>query len=128
MSTGLQGEAQTPKNRPVWVSLTAVAFIAIGLLDIWRGATPLTTKPVQMAGDDLVIFAIGIAALLGGICALTGHNWARWLLTTWMALHVALSIRQPYVLLGHIVIFGLVLAALFHAAASAYFRQRDGQG
>ena len=43
-----------------------------------------------------------------------------------MAFHVVLSIRQPYVLLGHAVIFALILAGLFYPAASTYFRQRDG--
>lgn len=124
MSVSMQGEAQRPKKRPVFVVVIAVAFIAIGMLDIWRGLTPLTSHPAHLGGDDLVVVAIGIAAVLGSICAMKGHDWARWLLTAWMALHVALSIRQPYALLVHMVIFGLVLAGLFHPAASAYFRHR----
>jgi len=126
MSTELQGEAQTSGKRPVFVLVIGVLFIAIGLLDIWLGGSPLASKPAHLASDDLLVASIGIIALLGGIYVLKGHNWARWLLAAWMALHVALSIRQPYALLGHVVIFGLLLAGLFHPAASAYFRQRDG--
>lgn len=126
MSTDLQGEAQTPRKRPVFVLVIGVLFIAIGLLDIWLGVSPLANKEAQRASDDLLVASIGIIALVGGIYVLQGHNWARWLLAAWMALHVALSIRQPYALLGHVVIFGLILAGLFYPAASAYFRQRDG--
>lgn len=126
MNISLQGGAQTPRKRPVSVVVVAVAFMAIGLLDIWRGAAPLAGKPAHLAGDDLAVLSIGMIALLGSICVLKGHDWARWLLAAWMALHVALSIQQPYVLLGHVVIFGLVLAGLFHPAASTYFRRRAG--
>lgn len=128
MSTSPQGEAHIAKKRPVIVVVIGAAFIAIGLLDIWRGVAPLTNKPAHLGGDDCVVLIIGIAAVLGGIWAVKGHDWARWLLAAWMALHVALSIRQPYALLAHGVIFGLVLAGLFHPTASAYFRQRAACG
>ena len=123
MSTSLQGEGQPPKKCPIFVAIIGVVFIAVGLLDIWLGATPLTSKSAHLAADDLEVLAIGIIAVLGGIYVLKGHNWARWLLAAWMALHVALSVRQPYMLLGHVVIFGLVLAGLFHPAATGYFRR-----
>lgn len=126
MSTDLQGEAQTSRKRPVFVLVIGVLFIAIGLLDIWLGVSPLASKAARLASDDLLVASIGIFALVGGIYVLQGRNWARWLLAAWMVLHVALSIRQPYALLGHVVIFGLILAGLFYPAASAYFRQRDG--
>lgn len=126
MSVNLQGEVETPKKRPVFVSIIAALFIAFGLLDVWLGVSPLTSKPAHLASDDLLVSSIGMTALIGSIFVLKGYNWARWLLAAWMALHVALSIRQPYALLGHLVIFGLVLAGLFYPAASAWFRQRDG--
>jgi hypothetical protein len=126
MSSTLQGEARAPRKRPISVLVVAVAFIAMGLLDIWRGLTPLTGKPAHLAGDDVVVFSIGLIALIGSICVLRGHNWARWLLAAWMAFHVALSIQQPYVLLAHVVIFGLVVAGLFYPGASTYFRPHDG--
>jgi len=125
MNVSLKGEAQTPKTCVVFIVVIGAAFIAIGLLDIWRGATPLASRPAHLTGEDLAVLSIGIAALLGGIWLFKGRNWARWLLAIWMALHVALSIRNPYVLLVHLVIFGLILAGLFHPAASSYFRQRD---
>lgn len=126
MSISVQGEAQTSRKRPVVVLVIGVLFIAIGLFDIWLGVSPLTSNPAHLASDDLLVASVGMIALVGGIYLLKGHNWARWLLAAWMALHVALSITQPYALLGHLVIFGLVLAGLFHPAASTYFRQREG--
>ena len=125
MSLEPQDQAQH-NSRPVSVVAVAVVFMAIGLLDIWRGAVPLTSAQENLRDDGLLVLSIGIAALLGGICALKGYNWARWLLTIWMALHVALSIRNPYALAIHVVIFGLALAGLFHPAASNYFRRSDG--
>ena len=116
----------TPKKRPAAVLVIAVVFIAFGLLDIWLGIAPLASKPPHLASDDLLVSSIGIIALVGAIYVLKGYNWARWLLTAWMALHVVLSIHQPSALLGHLVIFGLILAGLFYPGASLYFRQRDG--
>lgn len=114
------------KKRPASIIVVGVAFIAVGLLDIWLGVTPLTSTPAHLASDDLLVLSIGMTAVLGSVYLLMGHSWARWLLAAWMALHVALSIRQPHALLVHVVIFGLVLAGLFHPATSTYFRQRDG--
>ena len=125
MNISLNGQVQTPKKRPIFTVVIGVVFIATGLLEIWRGATPLTSGAAHLTGEDFAVLSIGIAALLGGIFVLKGRDWARWLLAIWMALHVALSIRDPYVLLAHLVIFALLLAGLFHPAASSYFRQSD---
>ena len=125
MNISLNGQVQTAKKRPVYIVVIGVVFITLGLLDIWRGATPLTSGAAHLTGEDFAVLSIGIAALLGGIFVLKGRDWARWLLAIWMALHVALSIRDPYVLLAHLVILALLLAGLFHPAASSYFRRSD---
>ena len=126
MNISAQDEAQSPKRRPVFVLIIGLLFIAIGVYDVWLGVNPLMSRQAHWARDDLLVLSIGVIALVGGSGVLRGHNWARWLLVAWMAFHVALSIRQPYALIGHIVIFGLILAGLFYPAASIYFRQRDG--
>lgn len=123
MNVTTQDEAQNAKKRPVVILVIGLLFIAIGLYDIWLGVNPLTSRQAHLASDDLLVASIGLVAVVGGIWVLRGHNWARWLLVAWMAFHVALSIRQPYALLGHVVIFGLIVAGLFYPAASAYFRQ-----
>ena len=116
----------TPKRPPVAVLVIGVVFIAFGLLDIWLGVAPMTSSPPHLASDDLLVASIGIVAVVGAIYVLKGYTWARWLLTAWMALQVVLSIHQPHALLGHVVIFGLILGGLFYPGASVYFRQRDG--
>ncbi|MEO8560996.1 MAG: hypothetical protein ABI601_02910 [bacterium] len=100
-----------------------VLFLALGVLDVYRGVAPLfaSASPSHLAGDDVQVLAIGIAALIGGIFVLRGRNWARWLLAGWMVLHVAISIGQPTALVAHLVIFGFVTFLLFRSSASAHF-------
>lgn len=124
MSISTPGQAQAQRKPPVFIILIAVAFIAVGLLDIWRASTPLTSSSAP-PGDALVVLLIGMTAVLGSMYLLKGHNWARWLLATWMALHVAVSIGDFHMLLGHVAVLALILSGLFCPAASTYFRQSD---
>ena len=100
-----------------------VLFLALGVLDVWRGLAPLFGMDAQarLAGDDMLVLAIGVAALIGGTFVLRGQNWARWLLAAWMALHVAISIGKPLALLAHLAIFGFIAFLLFRPPASAHF-------
>jgi hypothetical protein len=98
-----------------------VLFLALGVLDVWRGVAPLFDGHPRLAGDDMLVLAIGIAALIGGTFVLRGHNWARWLLAAWMALHVAISVGKPTVLVAHLLIFGFITFLLFRLPASAHF-------
>lgn len=112
--------ARTPRRS---VLAVGVLFLVLGALDLWRGVAPLIASAPRwhMASDDVMVLAIGIAAIVGGIYVLRGANWARWLLAVWMALHVAISIGQPRALLAHVVIFGFVAYLLFSARASTHF-------
>lgn len=105
------------------VIAVGVLFLVLGVFDIYRGLAPLLTSRPRwpMPSDDVMVLAIGIAAILGAIYVMRGANWARWLLAVWMALHVAISIGQPGALLGHGVIFGFVAYLLFNSRASAHF-------
>jgi hypothetical protein len=104
------------------VIVVGVLFLGIGVLDVWRGVAPLFsgTTP-RLAGDDALVLAIGIAALVGGTYVLRGRSWARWLLGAWMALHVANSVGHPGELAAHLVIFGFVAFLLFRPSASMHF-------
>jgi hypothetical protein len=100
-----------------------VLFLALGVLDVWRGVAPLFgAGQARLAGDDLLVLAIGVAALIGGTFVLRGQNWARWLLAAWMAFHVAISIGKPFAFVAHLVIFGFIAFMLFRQPASAHFR------
>jgi hypothetical protein len=105
------------------IVVVGVLFLALGVLDVWRGVAPLFTDGhARLAGDDVLVLAIGVAALIGGTFVLRGQNWARWLLAAWMALHVAISIGKPTTLVAHLAIFGFIAFLLFRPPASAHFR------
>jgi hypothetical protein len=110
-------------RRPIpSILVVGVIFLALGVLDIWRGVAPaFGPASPRLAGDDVLVLAIGVAALVGGTFVLRGHNWARWLLAAWMALHVAISVGKPAALAAHLVIFGCIAFLLFRPPASAHF-------
>jgi hypothetical protein len=103
------------------ILVVGVLFLALGVLDVWRGVAPLAGSG-RLAGDDVLVLAIGVAALVGGSYVLRGRNWARWLLAGWMALHVVISAGKPAQLGAHLAIFGGVAFLLFRSRASAWFR------
>jgi hypothetical protein len=103
------------------ILVVGIIFLALGVLDVWRGIAPLLGSAGRLAGDDALVLAIGVAALIGGAFVLRGHNWARWLLVAWMALHVAISVGKPTELVAHLVIFGFIAFLLFRPPASAHF-------
>jgi hypothetical protein len=99
-----------------------VVFLALGVLDVWRGVAPLFAEGhSRLAGDDMLVLAIGVAALIGGTFVLRGRNWARWLLAAWMALHVAISVGKPTAFVAHLAIFGFIAFLLFRPPASTHF-------
>lgn len=110
------------KTNPSIVGV-GVVFLALGVLDVWRGVAPLfgADAKARLAGDDMLVLAIGVAALIGGTFVLRGQNWARWLLAAWMALHVAISVGKPFAFVAHLVIFGFIAFLLFRPPASAHF-------
>jgi hypothetical protein len=105
------------------ILVVGVLFLALGVLDVWRGIAPLFNSGghPRLAADDLLVLAIGVAALIGGTFVLRGQRWARWLLAAWMALHVAISVGKPTALVAHLVIFGVIAFLLFRPPASAHF-------
>lgn len=70
-------------------------------------------------------WVIGLSALsiIGGVFALRGQNWARWLLLAWMGAHVLISLwHARFELVVHCLVFMAIMYALFRAPAEAYFR------
>ena len=114
------------EDRPARRSLKSVVavgvlFLVLGALDVYQGVAPLFGPGSRLAGDDVLVLAIGVAALAGGAYVLRGRNWARWLLAAWMALHVAISAGQPAQLGAHLAIFGVLAFLLFRSRAAAHF-------
>ena len=112
-----------------------VVFLALGVLDVWRGVAPLLAEGhSRLAGNDMLVLTscsaarasakracAAKAALIGGTFVLRGRNWARWLLAVWMALHVAISVGKPTAFVAHLVIFGFIAFLLFRPPASTHF-------
>ena len=125
MTHTISNPERSPRKPSPSILCVGVLFLALGVLDVWRGIAPLAGSG-RLAGDDAQVLAIGIAALVGGSYVLRGRNWARWLLAGWMALHVVISAGKPAELGAHLVIFGCVAFLLFRARASAWFRPTAG--
>jgi hypothetical protein len=122
MTSSLSAETPSTRRRSPSVVAVGMLFLAIGVLDVYRGVAPILAGAPRLATDDMQVLTIGIAALVGGSFAIGGQNWARWLLAVWMLLHVAISIGHPGELIAHLVIFGFVAFLLFRPGARAHFQ------
>jgi hypothetical protein len=105
------------------IIVVGVLFLALGAVDVYQGVAPIVSsmERSRIAGDDVLVLAIGIAALIGGWQVLRGRSWARWLLVAWMVLHVAVSAGQPSALGAHLAIFGVIAFLLFRSRAAPHF-------
>ena len=109
-------------KRPLAVTIIGCLFIVTGLVGVAYHATEF-----KLAGpfpyETVLICAIRMLAIVGGIFLLRAHNWARWLVVLWMAYHVALSALHT---ISQVVVHGLFLAVmayfLFQRSATAYFK------
>jgi hypothetical protein len=128
MTTSLSNAEPMPPRRIPSILAVGVLFLALGVLDVYRGIAPLFGTASRLATDDMQVLAIGIAALVGGTFVLRGQNWARWLLAIWMLLHVVISMGHPGQLIAHAVIFGYLTFLLFRPRASAYFSPAAAAG
>ena len=115
-------------TRTIIPSMLAVGvlFLALGAVDVYQGAVPIASsiEKSRLAGDDVLVLAIGIAAFVGGWQLLRGRSWARWLLVAWMVLHVAISAGRPAALGAHLAIFGGIAFLLFRSRAAPHFAVR----
>ena len=109
-------------KRPLSVTLISFLFIAAGAIGIIYHSREL--KDV-ISLDVISVFFVRMLAIVGGVFALRGANWARWLLVAWIIYHVVLSFfHAPVELIMHSILAVLVVIALFHPKASAYFRKK----
>jgi hypothetical protein len=109
-------------RRPLSVTLISFLFIAAGAVGIIYHASEL--KDITSLEVVSVLF-IRILAIVGGVFVLRAQNWARWLLVAWIIYHVILSFfHPPAELIMHAVLAVIVVMALFHPKANAYFRKK----
>ncbi len=109
-------------KRPLSVTLIALLFITAGIAGIIYHASDWQ-EITEQTGEIIWVFIVRLAAIVGGVFALQGANWARWLLVAWIAYHVCLSFNHTTSELAmHVVIMVLVLVALFNRPATSFFR------
>ncbi len=110
-------------NRPLSVTLISCLFMAAGASGIVYHAADL--KELSNQQEVVGVLLVRLLAILGGVFALRGTNWARWLLLTWIMYHVVISIFHTTTeLVMHTILMFVVIIALFNPKANAYFRKK----
>ena len=110
------------KKRPLPVILLSCLFIVAGAIGIAYHSSEL--KELGAAPDLIWVLVVRLLAIVGGVFALRGANWARWLLLAWIGYHVVLSWFHPLSeLIMHVVLLIVVVYIFFRPKASAYFRK-----
>ncbi len=114
-------------KRPLSVAIISYLFIMAGAVGLAYHATEFNPQHPFEYELMLVLF-VRLLAIVGGVFALRGANWARWLLLTWIAYHVILS---GFHTLSELVMHGALLAVVAYffllAKESAYFRGAKGE-
>ena len=110
-------------KRPFAVTVLGCLFILAGLVGL---VYHLSDRPVDPS--IVVISAVRIIAVVGGIFLLLGHGWARWLLLAWLALHVLVSaFHSVSDTLAHVVLLMVVSYFLLGSGASQYFKSTPSE-
>ncbi len=105
------------------MTVLGCVFILAGLVGL---AYHLSDKPVDHW--IVLISAVRIIAVVGGIFLLLGHGWARWLLLAWLALHVVVSaFHSVSETLAHVVLLMVVSYFLLGSGASKYFKSKPSE-
>ncbi len=105
-------------KRPLAVTFLGWLFILTGLAGL---VFHLSDRPVDRW--IVLISAIRILAVVGGVFLLLGRNWARWLLLAWLAFHVLVgAFRSTSQTLAHMVLLIVVSYFLLWSGAAKYFQ------
>lgn len=110
------------KRRPLSITFISYLFIAAGAIGLIYHASEL--KDATSPDVGWVLF-VRMLAIVGGAFTLRGANWARWLLVAWIIYHVVLSFFHATTeLIMHFILAVVVVIALFHPKANAYFKKK----
>ena len=109
-------------RRPFAVTILSWLFIAAGAVGLvyhavgFRAGDPLA--------DVILVLVVRALAVLGGVFALRGANWARWLLVAWMAYHLALGFgHSTSEIASHAILLLVTAIVYFRAPGSTWFRR-----
>lgn len=107
-------------KRPLPVLVFGCLFILAGAMGL---GYHLTKRPLEQ--DFLLLAAIRLLAIVGGIMLLLGHNWARWLLLAWLVFHVVVSFYHSIEeIVLHAIFLLLFVFFVFRTPTSTFFRSR----
>ncbi len=92
---------------------TGPSVIVIAVLYIVVGSGGFFSHlPSHWQGEDFLIEATELLAIICGVFLLFGKKWARWLALAWMALHVVISfpvVTQVGIHLSFLIVIAWVL-------------------
>ena len=117
-------------KRPITVTLLSILFILIGVANTYKAIRPFFGgTAAHITGHEVMdssfVFVSAVLALLGGIFMWRGANWGRWLVLTWMALHVVLSIFHDAVEIAiHTLVLVILVVLLLFGSGGRFFRTR----
>jgi hypothetical protein len=114
------------KERPLSITLISWLFIIFGSIALVSALLPIAgASPAQIVAEfkqHWMVHFLRLASIVSGLFMLRGHNWARWLLVAWMAVHIVISVLHSWTqLLIHALIFAVLLFFLFRRKSTAYF-------
>jgi len=105
-------------KRPFEVTFIGFLFIVAGTVGL---VYHLADRPVDHW--IILIAAVRILAIVGGIFLLRGRNWARWLLLVWLAAHVGISaLHSVSETLAHAALLVVIGYFLLWSASAKYFQ------
>jgi hypothetical protein len=106
-------------KRPLSVTIMSFVFMIAGVSGIIYHSAEL--KNIADTTVAWVLF-IRLTAVVGGLFALRGGSWARWLLVSWILYHVIVSFYHTVPEIAvHILLAVITVLALFNKKANAYF-------
>jgi hypothetical protein len=114
-------------QRPLAVTLVSCAFILSGTIGILYHAPELKDITTDVA--IVWVLFVRLLAIVGGVYALRGMAWARWLLLAWIGYHVILSFGHELAqIITHVIVLAIVVAGLFNSSANRYFKRKEKAG
>jgi len=113
------------EKRPISITIISLIFFVAGLVGLAYHSMEIKANDPFQSKVMLVLF-VRLLAVIGAIYLFRGKNWARWLLTLWLAYHVVLSaFHSLSQTITHAVLLAAIAFFLFRPRASIYFARRE---
>lgn len=113
-------------RRPLSITVLSWLFIAAGTVGLVYHASAFPGEEDLV--DAIVVLLVRALAIVGGVFALRGVNWSRWLLLGWAAFHVVVSLPEVSSTGAHAVLLIGVWYVYFHGPAQDFFRRETAVG